>query len=213
VLVGGGEHAKVVLDAARSRPGAWSVVGFVDPKARDGLLDAGVPWLGGDDLTFRDTGKRSFVIAIGGFGDATARRRVASEYSAKEVAWATVTHARATVSPSAELGSGVVVLAAAVINPGARIGNHVIINTGAVVEHDVLVGEFAHIAPGAVIGGGTSVGAGTSIGLGARVRDHVRIGRDCVIGMGAVVLEDVADASVVVGIPARPIHTTGQRDG
>jgi acetyltransferase EpsM len=208
VVLGGGDHARVIIEAARSRPSDWDIVGLVDPEpsARAVAL-LGVEHLGGDDA-FADRMARSraderpwLVVGVGGI-DPTARRRLAERFGPLG-SWATVVHAAAWISPTAELGEGTVALAGSIVNSGARIGTHVVLNSGAIVEHDVTVGEFAHVAPAAVLGGGAKVGAGAFIGLGARVRDHIAIGDSTVVGMGAVVIADVPACTWVVGVPAR----------
>jgi acetyltransferase EpsM len=209
ILIGGGDHARVVIDAARSRAGQWSVQGYVAPQPSD--IDPSVPYLGDDptlagrlvDLAPDRT--PWLVIGFGGGAGATglARRREIVERFGPAARWATVIHATAVVAPTAVVEPGAVVLAGAVVNVGAVVERHAIVNSGAIVEHDVVVGAGSHLAPGAVIGGGTRIGAGTFIGLGARIRDHVEIGAGALIGMGAVVVGDVASGDRVVGNPAR----------
>ncbi len=204
VIVGGGEHAAVVVDAARSRPDAWRPVGFTDPDPAPGTAERlGLEHLG-DDAAL-GSARRWLVL---GFGVSAEARRRATTRSA-EAAWATVVHAAAWVSPTASLGAGTVVLAGAVVNAGAEVGAHAIVNTRAVVEHDVVIGDFAHLAPGAIVGGGARIGEGAFIGLGALVRDHVSVGRDAVVGMGAVVVDAVAEGTTVVGSPAQRRDTSG----
>jgi len=41
VLIGGGEHARVVLDAARGQPEQWAVVGFVERPDGSLIVAAG----------------------------------------------------------------------------------------------------------------------------------------------------------------------------
>lgn len=208
-VVGGGEHAVVVVEAARSRPDTWRVVGFSD-RDRPSRLGMREPDLEdfGDDAALRkrlEAAPDTAPALILGFGGG-ARPDVRAAASARfdEVAdWATVVHAWAWVSPSAKLGPGTFVGAGAVVQAGAVVGRHVIVNSGALVEHDVIVGDFCHIAPGAAIGGGTILGAGVFVGLGARVRDHLRVGERATIGMGAVVVGDVAAGRTVIGVPAR----------
>ena len=205
ILLGGGEHARVVTDAVRSVNGAWQLIGFVDEEAagHPHELD-GLPRLGDDDwlsesINVGQAGEGWWLV--GAVGDGQARRRLAQRFGTAR--WATIVHAAAWVSPSATLRPGAVVLAGAVVNAGAFCGEHAIVNSGAVVEHDVVVGAFSHVAPGAVIGGGTAVGEGAFIGLGARVRDHVSVGPHAVVGMGAVVVADVPAFATVIGVPAR----------
>lgn len=207
-IVGGGEHAVVVVEAARSHPGVWRVVGFSD-RDRPSRLAIREPGLEdfGDDASLREriAGNPDQALAlILGFGGGTRPGiRAATVTRFADVDWATVVHATAWVSTSARLGPGTFVGAGAVVQAGAVTGRHVIINSGAVIEHDVILGDFCHVAPGAAIGGGTTLGTGVFVGLGARVRDHVSVGEGATIGMGAAVVGDVAAGRTVVGVPAR----------
>jgi sugar O-acyltransferase (sialic acid O-acetyltransferase NeuD family) len=206
VVVGGGEHARVVIDAALSRPEAWTVVGYADPVAPAADRGLDTVYLGDDAALarhlagMRPADRPALVL---GFGAPLGNRRATARSFGPDVTWATIVHAAAWVSPHAALEPGCVVLAGAVVNTEARLGAHAIVNSGAVVEHDVVVGAGSHVAPGAVIGGGTRIGEEVLVGLGAAIRDHVTVGDRAVIGMGAVVVGDVADDVTVVGDPAR----------
>jgi acetyltransferase EpsM len=202
-LVGGGEHAVVILDAARLQ-GMWDVTGFVDPEPNVRLEGLGLAWLSDDRAAMAQLRGQHILLTVGGVEGVTIRRTLADRYSAAGCVWATVTHPSAVVASDATVGEGAAILARAVVNPGARVGEHSIINTGAIVEHDVDLGTNVQVGPGTVIGGGAAIGRDVFIGLGARIRDHVRIGAGAVIGMGSVVVGDVPAGLVVVGIPARP---------
>ncbi len=53
--------------------------------------------------------------------------------------------------------------------------------------------------------GPISIGAASWIGAGATILDGVRLGRGVIVGAGSVVTGDVADHTIVAGVPAKPI--------
>jgi acetyltransferase EpsM len=209
VVLGGGEHARVVIEAASTIPGAWHVAGLTDPRPAERTVAlTGVTHLGDDDSfalrygALEPAQRPLLVLGMGLPDGAAVRRKLASRFGS-DLAWAVVVHRDASVSPSASLGPGTVVFAGAVVQAGAVIGRHVIVNSAAVVEHDVQVGDRAHVAPGAVVGGGAVIGEDAFVGLGALVRDHVIVGAGATVGMGAVVVADVPPNATVMGNPAR----------
>jgi sugar O-acyltransferase (sialic acid O-acetyltransferase NeuD family) len=204
VLVGGGGHAAVVLEAIRAS-GMIDPVGVLDADpARRGTGFFGVPIVGGDDTwpELVRCGIRRFVSAIGSTADTAVRRRVFERMVVQGGVGLTIRHPTAIVSPSASLGAGCQVSAGAIVNTAARIGRNVIVNTGAIVEHDCRIGDHVHLATGCRLAGGVTIGEGTHVGIGATVIQGIKIGRDCVIAAGAVVIRDVADRAVVGGVPA-----------
>lgn len=203
VVIGGGEHARVVIEAIRAGSPRSELLGFVDPEAcEETSRRLGLPRLGGEDALERHRG------ALGILGFAALETRGRREEAVRRLTpllsgWAVVVHSTAWVSPTATVGEGTVIMAGAVVQTGARIGAHCVLNTGAVVEHDAELGEHAQLAPGVTLGGAVSVGAAAYIGLGAVVRDHLSVGAGATIGMGAVVVRDVAAGARVMGVPAR----------
>lgn len=204
VIVGGGEHARVVAEAILSLGALFELIGFVDPTpCGETVRRLGLPRLGDDRAIPADV---LGVIAVGSRGVSTLRAEIATRLAGRVAGWATIVHRAAWVSSTASIGPGGVVMAGAVVQTGARTGAHTVVNTGAIVEHDVILGDHAQIAPGARIGGGALVGEGTYVGLGACVRDHIRVGSHALIAMGAVVISDVADGSKIGGVPARALR-------
>jgi len=203
VLIGAGEHGRVVAEALRLQPESFDLVGFVDPApCEETIRRFGIRRLGDDQALAEQRGPKG-VLGLGVVGVSASRANVVSRVTPMLDGWATVIHPRACVAPSAEIGEGAVILAGAIVNSGARVGRHAIVNSGAIVEHDVTLGEFVQVSPGAIVGGGARVGSGAFIGLGAGIRDHVTIGTNVLVAMGAIVICDVADGARVRGVPAR----------
>ncbi len=202
VLIGGGEHARVVADTLLAAGRAGDVLGFLDVVEISEMTErTGLPFLGRDE-EFAWEGCQG-ILGFGGMRSGPARIAAVRRFAQRIGGWATAIHPKSAVSGKAAIGEGSVVFAGAVLNSGAQVGAHAVVNTGAIIEHDVLLGAHAQVSPRAVLGGGVRVGAGVFIGIGAIIRDHLSIGDGAVIGMGAVVTKDVPAGVLAVGHPAR----------
>lgn len=193
ILLGGGGHAKVVIDCLLAE--GREVVAVFDKKNKGSLLGIQRYEQYGPEL-FKDA---AMLIAI---GDNKVRHTLAGETSHP---FTNTIHPSSVISSFAQVGMGTMILHRAVVQAGTTIGNHVILNTGSQVDHDGLIADFVHIAPRAVLCGSVTVGEGTLIGAGAVVLPGIKIGKWAVIGAGAVVVKDVDDHAVVAGVPGRVI--------
>jgi sugar O-acyltransferase (sialic acid O-acetyltransferase NeuD family) len=206
ILLGGGGHARVLLDCLETNPLAQPA-GILDPDQSQWGQDVlGCRVLGGDELLpdLIAAGRvDSFVVSLGGVGNNGPRARLFSLATGLGLLPLTVVHPSAVVSALAEIGAGCQLLPGCIVNAGVRLQDGVLINTGAIVEHDCLVAEHAHISTGARLGGSVQIGALSHVGIGATVRQGIRIGRNTLVGAGAVVVADVPDDVVVAGVPAR----------
>ena len=102
------------------------------------------------------------------------------------------------------------------IHPGARIGRRFFIDHGM----GVVIGETAEIADDVTLYHGVTLGGvstqkgkrhptiehGVVIGAGAKVLGAITIGACSRIGANAVVVRDVPEDSVVVGVPGQVVH-------
>ncbi|MGM0470648.1 MAG: serine O-acetyltransferase, partial [Promethearchaeati archaeon] len=107
------------------------------------------------------------------------------------------------------------------IHPGAVIGSEFFIDHGS----GVVIGETAEIGDNVtiyaeVVLGGTSdepvkrhptIGNNVVIGTGAKLLGPINIGNNVKIGANSVVIDDIPDNSVVVGVPGRVISREGER--
>ncbi len=166
------------------------------PELQDSLL-LGVPVIGGvSSITY---GMR-FHVAI---GSCDVRRRLQAELISRGAVPVTVIHPRAVVSAHARVGAGSFVAAGAIVGPQVIVGDGVIVNHNAVVDHDCQVGSWTHLAPQVTLGGAVQIGELTMVGAGSTVLPGKRLGARLVVGAGAVVVSDVQEGVVVMGVPAR----------
>lgn len=101
------------------------------------------------------------------------------------------------------------------IGVSAKIGRRLVIeHSGAIVVHgNAVLGDDCIIRQGVTIGNrymdrpleAPHIGHRVNIGAGAKILGAVKVGNDVEIGANAVVIADVPDGAVAVGIPARII--------
>ncbi len=210
VILGGGGHARVLIDCLQSE-GRAQVHGILDPdRSRWGQTTLDVPILGGDERLagLIGEGVNCFAVGLGGTGDNRPRRRLFELAMSLGLRPLTIRHPMAIVSRRARIGEGAQLLPGSIVNAGAQIGVNAIVNSGAIVEHDCVIGDHAHVATGARLASAVRVGAGAHVGAGATIRQGITIGENAVIGAGAVVVKDVPPNATVVGVPARSLRET-----
>lgn len=108
-----------------------------------------------------------------------------------------------------------------VIPPATRIGRGVLLSyqgLGTVIHPEAVIDDDAVISTGVTLGGrggrrgAPHIGAGALVGTGAKVLGPVRVGVGASIGANAVVLQDVPDYAVMVGVPARLVRINRPED-
>lgn len=201
ILVGGGEHARVIADAVNAAR-SYRILGFVDPNPYAAAENSGLRYLGPDEALAAHT-EADLILGFGSLGPGDRRIAVAERLASAGFRFGTVVHPSAIISTTAVIEAGAFIGAGAIVQPGTMVGAHALVNTGVILEHDVQLAPHVQLATRATLGGGVLVGRAAFIGMGATVRDHRRIGARAVIGMGAVVVADVPPDARVVGVPAR----------
>lgn len=206
IILGGGGHAKVLIDALRAS--SIKILGVTDKDpARHNTLIMGVPVLGDDSVLDRQ--RPGSVLLVNGLGSVSVspvRAMLYDFFKKKGYSFTNVLHPTAVVASGVILGEGAQIMAGAIIQPGSRVGANAIINTHVTVDHDCEIDDHVHLAPGVTLSGGVRVGAKTHIGTGAVVIQGISIGMNCMIAAGAVVVSDVPSGVLVAGLPAKEIR-------
>lgn len=102
------------------------------------------------------------------------------------------------------------------IGLGAKIGKGVILGyggLGVVIHERTEIGDNVNIGTGVTIGGTSRkykvpiIGENSIISSGTKIIGPVSVGKNCIIGANAVVVDDIPDNCVAVGVPAKVIKT------
>lgn len=195
VIVGAGGHAKVIADIIIKS--GDTIKGFLDDNTAKHSLVLGYHVLGNIESIRDFDNSVCFVLGI---GDNYIRQSMAEQFDVK---WHTAIHPSAVIADDVQIKEGSVVMASCVINASAKIGRHCIVNSASVVEHDSFIEDFVHISPNVSLGGTVKVGEFTHIGIGSTVINNIAIASECTIGAGAVVVSDITEKGVYVGVPAK----------
>lgn len=104
---------------------------------------------------------------------------------------------------------------------GTKIGGGIIFcHFGyVVIANSVIIGDNVSIHPGVIIGrifagpkqGVPTIGSNVVIFAGAKIVGNITIGDNAVIGPNAVVIDDVPQNAVVVGVPAKVVSNDSSR--
>ncbi|HDZ17188.1 hypothetical protein LCGC14_0532710 [marine sediment metagenome] len=107
------------------------------------------------------------------------------------------------------------------IHPGAEIGKEFFIDHGGgvVIGETSVIGNNVTIYQGVVLGGVSrepkkrhpTIGNNVVIGTGAKLLGPINIGDNVRIGANSVVVNDVPENSVVVGVPGRIVSREGEK--
>jgi len=194
ILIGGGGHARVIMDAILSG-GVFKIKGIVDPAMGKGTMVAGYKVLGGDEILGEifSSGVRNAIVAVGSVKPSELRKKLYEKARKIGFNFPVVIHPSAVIARDVLIEEGTFVAPSATVNTGSRIGKNAIINTSSSIDHDCSIGDFVHIAPGVVLSGEVCVGSGTHVGTGAVVVNDIRIGENCFISAGHRVSVDLRE--------------------
>ncbi len=199
IIIGAGGHGKVVADIA-FKNGQYERISFLDDCSTGKVVGCDVIGKLADYKKY--IFEADFIVAV---GDANKRQKVQTELMLNNAKVISLVHPSAVIAFGVKIGAGSVVAAAAVIGPDTKIGDGVIINTSCSVDHDCTIGDFSHISVGAHLAGTVDIGCQTMVGAGTVVKNGISICDDCMIGAGAVVVKDILEKGIYVGVPARKI--------
>lgn len=208
VIIGSGGHAKVIADILLKRKEGLKeeldIVGFLDDNFQNLEYREifNIPILGSLELIEEFKNKDyEYIIAI---GNNLIRKKIADKYS--NLIYYTAIHPTAVIGNMVTIEEGTVVMANAVINSYSKIGKHCILNTSCVIEHDNRIGDYIHISVNAKTGGTVIIEECTWLGISATVKNNIFICDNCMIGAGGVVVKNIKEAGIYIGVPVERIE-------
>ncbi len=201
IIVGAGGFAREVawlIDEINLKNQEWNLIGCLDENNNEAKTLNGYRVLNKSDLV--NQSHAYFVVAI---GDSETRKEVVKRYSSYK--FATLVHPDVSISATNKIGEGSIICKGNIITVNVDIGKHVIVNIDSTVGHDAILEDFVTILPSVNISGYVRIKECSNVGTGTQIIQEKTIGQNSIIGAGSVVVKDINDYVVAVGIPAREI--------
>lgn len=83
------------------------------------------------------------------------------------------------------------------------IGDNVKIDNLIHIAHNVKIGKGSYIVAQTLLGGSAEIGENVWVAPCSAIKNQVKVGKNSIIGLGAVVIKNVEENKVMVGVPAR----------
>lgn len=179
------------------------VVGIFDSSLNELPSKTDIPlYSEKSDLEHLCSSSTHFVVCIGG-EHGYARFITAQKLKEKGIQPLSLISTHGLLDMLDNCGEGVQVMPGAIVHKFSTVGSQCILNTNSTVDHECILGDGVHVMGGASIAGRVKIGDFSTIGTNATILPNLKIGTNVFVGAGAVVTRDIADNTVVAGVPAR----------
>lgn len=207
LIIGASGFAKEILEILHRKGETSDVVFFddVNTEMTDTLFGK-FPVLKNEAQVkeFFELKGNTFAIGI---GNPTLRQKMYSKFKNLGGECVTLLSCRANIGThEVSIGEGAIIMSGVNVSNSVRIGKGTMVYYNSNITHDCIIGDFVEISPSVNVLGRVEVGSFSNLGTSCTILPDVKIGNHVIVGAGAVVTKDVADHSVVVGMPARTIR-------
>lgn len=178
------------------------IVGFLDDNEElIGEIINGYTVLGNIEsvANYKDS---YFVCCI---GSSRIRKKVIDNLKCyyPPIKFATLIDPSVDISKYTKVGEGSIICAGTILTVNINVGKHVIINLDCTLGHDVVLDDFVTLYPSINVSGQTTIGNSSEIGTGSHIIQNKTIGKNSIVGAGTVVIDNIPDNCLSVGVPSK----------
>lgn len=208
VIIGAGGLGREVqwlIERINEHDKKWNIVGYIDDGIEIGTVIDGYSVLGGVNYLLKSDKKWNVVCAI---GNATIREEIIHKLSVNHnLVYPNLIDPSVIISNRVKIGEGNIICPGVVISVDLKIGNFNLIDWNCTVGHDVVMDSYITLFPNVNVSGSVEIGRCVEIGTGTQIIQGKKIGKNTIIGAGSVVVRDVSDDVVAVGVPVKMIKS------
>jgi sugar O-acyltransferase (sialic acid O-acetyltransferase NeuD family) len=205
IIIGAGTYGQVYAEYIRDIK-KYHIVGFLDDnESKIGNSYSSIEVLG-PVKKMKSLQKFGINTVFAPIGDNETRVRLLSK--ARNLGYETpcFIHPLANVHHTVKKGIAVYILPRTNIMPHTTISDFVMISMGVNIAHHVKIKRGCFLSLASTVGASINMNEKAFMGMASVIMTGVaNIGKNSIIGAGAVVISDVPDNAVVVGVPAKVI--------
>jgi len=202
LVIGAGGQASNVVNLAIALN--YSVQGFIhDGKSGQTLF--GKP-IFADLQDIESVNDYVYCMAV---GDNYQREKYLEELRSlfPDLVFPALVHPTCSVGPYSQIGDGSVVMPQTVIGTNSLVGEFCVLGNQSCLGHDSQLADFSSLGPASTLGGDTRLGRRSAVGMGAKVREKVSIGADSILGACSFLNDNLQEAVIAFGTPAKMIRS------
>jgi sugar O-acyltransferase (sialic acid O-acetyltransferase NeuD family) len=204
-IIGSGDLGQLIAYYA-SADNHYNVAGFFDDYKQKGDVVNNIPVLGTIESLFEAYSNNLFdciIIAVG-YKHFTFRKNIYAEINGC-IPLGTIIHSNSFVARSCSIGAGVVILPGCIIDNEVTIKDNVFLNIAVSIAHGCTIKAHSFLSPRVAISGAVVIGECCNIGINTTIIDNICITDHVQTGGGAVVIDNIDQSGLYVGIPAKMI--------
>lgn len=199
---GVGKEVAYIIEEINKKNPTWNILGFIDDNNEiENSYINGYKVIGNVEYLKKHFNKVYVIIAI---ADYKIKRNIEKQLKDK-FKFATLIHPNVNIHPTVKVGNGTIIYPGVIITTNICIGNHVIISPKCGIGHDAIINDYTSLLWNVNISGHNKIGIGCLIGSGATIIQNKIVGDFSIIGAGSVVIEDIKNSTVNVGVPTREV--------
>ncbi|WP_285126705.1 acetyltransferase [Leclercia adecarboxylata] len=203
-VYGAGGLGREILMLAQqlNQSSRWDDIFFIDDVIEHAEV-SGVAVYRFDQIDYAFT---EIIIAI---GEPVMRQKLAEKVRSK-TRLATLIHPSVFISPGCDVGVGAIICERVFISCDVSVGENTLLQPHCCLGHDTSVGAHSVVSSNVTLAGHCQVGQRVFIGMNCAVKENTTIGSNAIIGLGSAVFNDIPEATIALGNPARAMRKNEQ---
>jgi sugar O-acyltransferase (sialic acid O-acetyltransferase NeuD family) len=200
IILGAGNVGAFIAYNLPLFEGNYNLLGFLDDdsKKHDKFL-AGYKILGSIAKLNDSPSNTAVAVCV---ASPIVRKKIVERINSKDFHFPNLIASRSWLSNAVSVGKGIIIYPGVSVNYESKIGDFVIINMNCGIGHNTTISDYCTLAPGVNTAGFTFFEECVDAGIGACTRQNVRIGKNSIVSGEAMVLADVPENSLAMGVPA-----------